>query len=721
MLQRTDARLDFPVLRVSRALRIVAGVMLVLILGVTAQHLFQQRAATIADAGGDLLRLDHVIAEHTSRAVESIDIILHETAVQPQRAAFVESERLQRRIEGAPQLLGIALLDGATRTLTAGVPVGAVEDLLANPPDDGELAVGVPFRRRSGGWCVPLVRRLDGGARLVAFLDLAYFHDFYQAVDPAENGAIVLHRRDGLVLARYPRDDAAVGTSFAGLSLFRDVLAREPAGTAIITAPGETGQRIIAVRTLRPFPLAVSVSASLDSVLAPWHTQAGTIVLTGLAAAAVIGALLLMLASESRRVEALLADSARARAAAESANARLTEQMEERERTEAALRQAQRLEAVGQLTGGVAHDFNNLLTVLLGNIDLIQATTEGSADQGLATRLERMRSAAERGAQLTDQLLAFARRQPLMPRPTSLNAVIAAMTDLVQSAMGGNIRVVLRLQEGLWPALVDTTQIELVILNLAINARDAMAKGGTLTVETANVTLASVEPAGELPTGDYIVVRVSDTGLGMSSEVAAKAFEPFFTTKAPGQGSGLGLSQVYGLARQSGGGVRIDSAPGHGTSVHVYLPRAQSELEGAVHGSRLAAPKVTAGARILLVDDDEAVRVTTAMILESLGYVIETAVGGAAALARLAAPLDTPGFDLLLTDVAMPGMNGPELADRVRALFPTLPIVFFSGYADPDAIAGRQILQRMVRKPFRAIDLAAQIEAALAERTPVTP
>ena len=719
MLQRPRpaSPAQFPVLRVSRALRVVAGVMLVLILGVTVQHLLQQRRAIIADASGDLVRLDMVLAEHTSRAVETIDIILHDLAAVPDRQGAIDSERLQHRVDGAPQLLGIALLDGGGVMLahSAGVPAGAVEDFRARTPyADGALGVGTPFRRASGGWSVPLARRLDGGAgSLVAFLDLGYFHDFYQAVDPTENGAIILHRGDGLVLARYPRDDAAAGTSFAGLDPFRDGQLRGRTTTATITVPGEAGQRIIAVRSLRPFPLAVSVSAAVDSVLAPWHAQAGTILLTGLAAAAVIGALLLMLASESRRVEALLAESARARAAAEQANARLTEQMEERERTEAALRQAQRLEAVGQLTGGVAHDFNNLLTVLLGNIDLIHATTDAAADPGLVTRLDRMRSAAERGAQLTDQLLAFARRQPLMPRPASLNAVITGMTDLVQSAMGGNIRVVLRLQDTPWPALVDTTQIELVILNLAINARDAMPKGGTLTIETANETLTDVEPMGELPVGDYVVVRVADTGLGMSQDVAAKAFEPFFTTKAPGQGSGLGLSQVYGLARQSGGGVRIDSATGRGTIVSVFLPRAGTELDGAERGARLAAPKVTGGARILLVDDDEAVRVTTAMILESLGYVIETSVGGIPALARLE---EGATFDLLLTDVAMPGMNGPELADRVRARFPDFPIVFFSGYADPDAIAGRQILQRMVRKPFRAIDLAAQIEAALAER-----
>jgi signal transduction histidine kinase/ActR/RegA family two-component response regulator len=698
--------------------------MLLLIIGVTIQHLIQQRRATIADAGGDLMRLDQVIAEHTSHAVEAIDAVLQEVAGHPDRQGFIEGEGLRRLIDGTPQLLGLVLTDagGTVLARTARLSPAIIADYLAHRPPAGARMVGSPFRDAEGRWSVPLVRSLDDRAgTLAAFLDLGYFHDFYHAVDPSEEGAIVLHRLDGLVLARYPRAEAAVGTSYASLPLFSDALATgTAAGTTIAEVPGEAGERIIAVRRLHPFPLAISVSASLDSVLTPWQAQAGTILLTGLAAAGVIGALLLMLASESRRVEALLADSARARAAAEAANTRLTEQMDERERTEAALRQAQRLEAVGQLTGGVAHDFNNLLTVLLGNIDLIQATVEG-ADHALATRIERMRSAAERGAQLTDQLLAFARRQPLMARPTSLNVVVAGMNDLVQSAMGGNIRVVLRLQEDPWLALVDTTQIELVILNLAINARDAMAKGGTLTIETANVSLSDVEPDGDLPTGSYVVVRVSDTGIGMSAEVAAKAFEPFFTTKAPGQGSGLGLSQVYGLARQSGGAARIDSAPGRGTCVSVFLPRAANNADGAGRGARPAVPRVSTGARILLVDDDEAVRITTAMILESLGYVIETAIGGVPALDRLGDPPAAPCCDLLLTDVAMPGMNGPELADRVRARFPDLPIVFFSGYADPAAIAGRQILQRMVRKPFRAIDLAAQIEAALAERASAVP
>ena len=587
---------------------------------------------------------------------------------------------------------------------------------------DGGLGmlVSTPLRDGTGAWSVLLGRRInerDGrfAGTVVAALNLAYFTEFHRSVEPSENGVIILHRADGVVLASYPSDGADIGTSYAELPPFKTVLAAEVAGSVMMDGPRDGGRRLVAVRALKLFPLAVSVSASIDSVLAPWRQQAGAILLAGLAAAGTIGALLLMLAGESRRVELLLVESAAARDAAEQANLRLTEQMEERERTELALRQAQRLEAVGQLTGGVAHDFNNLLTVLLGNIDLMQALAPGeaTADPAQHARLERMRIATERGAKLTDQLLAFARRQPLLPRVASLNSVVGGMTDLVQSAAGGNVRLVKQLQQDLWPALVDIAQIELVILNLAINARDAMPKGGTLTIETANITLIPLEATEDLPAGDYVVVRVGDTGVGMTPEVIAKAFEPFFTTKGLGVSSGLGLSQVYGLARQSGGGVRIDSAAGRGTSVSVFLPRAGEGAECSEAGARLMAPMITRGAQVLIVDDDEAVRLTTASILESLGYVIATVESGVAALERIAAGAEV---DLLLTDVAMPGMNGAELADRVRERWPSLPIVFFSGYADPDAIAGRQILQRMVRKPFRAIDMAAQIEAALADR-----
>jgi signal transduction histidine kinase/ActR/RegA family two-component response regulator len=453
----------------------------------------------------------------------------------------------------------------------------------------------------------------------------------------------------------------------------------------------------------------VNVSVGEGNVLEAWRQQTRVFLLAALLACLLIGTLLLMLSRKSRMGELLLAEYRSAKEAAESANAQLLVQMEERERAEAALRQAQRIEAVGQLTGGVAHDFNNLLTVLLGNIDLLQQST--ALDSATSERLERMRAAAERGATLTDQLLAFSRRQPLLPRPVALNEVVEGMLGLLQSAIGGTIRIQTQLNDELWAAMVDPTQIELVILNLAINARDAMPKGGTLTLETANIRLPRPTRDETPPEGDYVMVRVGDNGAGMTDEVKAKAFEPFFTTKGPGEGSGLGLSQVFGLARQSGGGVELESELGVGTSVRVLLPRATGEPDHSL-AQLPGIPAQDVHSTVLLVDDDEAVRSTTGMILEAMGYSVVEADSGREALKCLD---DDPMIDILLTDVAMPGMNGPELARQVRQLRPVLPIVFFSGYADPDAVAGDAIRQRMVRKPFRAAELAAQIEAALAE------
>ena len=259
------------------------------------------------------------------------------------------------------------------------------------------------------------------------------------------------------------------------------------------------------------------------------------------------------------------------------ANRQLIDQIRERESVESTLRQMQRLEAVGQLTSGVAHDFNNLLTVILGNLGFVEKGLDAAGLDGkLSQRLGYMRSAAERGAKLTDQLLSFSRRQRLEPKPLDLNETVVGMRDLLQSTMGGTTRIETRLQRSLWSAMVDPTQLELAVLNLAINARDAMQVGGSLTVATENVLLGPPLCPEEPPTGEYVCVGVSDTGTGMSEDVRAKVFEPFFTTKEIGKGSGLGLSQVLGFAKQSGGGVRIQSRLGEGTSVHIYLPKAEA-------------------------------------------------------------------------------------------------------------------------------------------------
>jgi signal transduction histidine kinase/CheY-like chemotaxis protein len=390
----------------------------------------------------------------------------------------------------------------------------------------------------------------------------------------------------------------------------------------------------------------------------------------------------------------------------ESANRQLAGQIAERERVEAVLSQAQRLEAVGQLTSGVAHDFNNLLMVILGNVRQMQKAASEPVTQ---RRLSMMAQAAERGAQLTAQMLAFSRRQRLEPRVVDLNDTVRGMRDLLQATMGGSIRIDTALQADLWPAMIDPTQIELVILNLAINARDAMEVGGALTVQTSNVTLPAPATPDAPAAGDYVRIAVEDTGSGMTPEVLAKVFEPFFTTKEVGKGSGLGLSQVFGLAKQSGGGVRIDSTPGQGTCVQVYLPRASGLPQAPAADAQGEAAPAPRDLHVLLVDDDSAVREVTAGILQDLGYGVVEAGSGGAALDLLD---HQDQIDLLLLDFAMPGMNGAEVAREVHARRPGLPILFLTGYADTEALAAAGD-DGILRKPFVEKDLAAKLSSVL--------
>jgi PAS domain S-box-containing protein len=395
-------------------------------------------------------------------------------------------------------------------------------------------------------------------------------------------------------------------------------------------------------------------------------------------------------------------------------NRELAEQIEERERVEQTLRQMQRLEAVGQLTSGVAHDFNNLLTVILGNIGFVERNLKAHGVDGkISDRLVQMRAAAERGAKLTAQMLAFSRRQKLEPKTVDLNETVAGMRELLHSTMGGAVRLETVLKPDLWPALVDPTQIELIILNLAINARDAMEVGGGLTVETANVILTEQPTRAEEPgPGDYVLLAVSDTGPGMTPEVLAKAFEPFFTTKEIGKGSGLGLAQVYGFAKQSGGGVRIETRLGEGTTVKVFLPRA-AVLPGAEPErppEPRQAPSVSAGERtVLVMDDDSAVREVTSAMLRELGYRVVEAGSGGAALDILR---EGRHVDILLADYAMPGMNGAEAVRAALELRPGLPVLFITGYADLKAL--REVgEERIIQKPFRDEELSRKVLAAL--------
>jgi signal transduction histidine kinase/CheY-like chemotaxis protein len=377
--------------------------------------------------------------------------------------------------------------------------------------------------------------------------------------------------------------------------------------------------------------------------------------------------------------------------------------------TERRLHQAQKLEAIGQLTGGVAHDFNNMLTVISGTAEILLDQLADRPD--LLSIAKMIDQAAERGADLTRQLLAFARKQPLQPRSIDVNTVVANIKQLLRPTLGEHIEIDLRLDPQVEAALIDPSQLSSALLNLAVNARDAMPAGGALLFETANVTLNDdyAEHHPEVKSGRYVMIAVTDSGAGMAPDVLEKAFEPFFTTKSVGKGTGLGLSMVYGFVKQSGGHIQIYSEPAHGTTIRLYLPRADVDVD--------APPSITAveggNETILLVEDDELVRNFALTQLRGLGYRTIAAADGAAAIAEVRR--GTP-FDLLLTDIIMPGgMNGRELADAVARLRP-VKVLYTSGYTE-NAIMHHGRLDPgvlLLTKPFRRADLARLVRAALA-------
>ena len=398
-------------------------------------------------------------------------------------------------------------------------------------------------------------------------------------------------------------------------------------------------------------------------------------------------------------------------------NNRLQVEIAGRERTEAALHQAQKLQAVGQLAGGIAHDFNNLLATVLGNLELMERRVQqahetwGSSETERLLRLiERAVGAVQRGSQLTSRLLAFSRRQRLAARATDINALLQELITLATSTLGRRVQVVAELNDQLWPAMIDPSQVEAAILNLCLNARDAMPDGGRLTIRTGNLRVPTGRPRGasDLAPGEYVQICIEDTGTGMTPEVKARAFEPFFTTKGPGAGSGLGLSQVYGLARQSGGAVHIDSEPGAGTRVTLSLPRAAAEVPSETEDADPpSAPPVDVAARnelILVVDDDHAVRQVTVEMARDLGFEVAQAAGGEQALALLDKLAPPPR--MILLDYAMPGMNGLQLARALRDRGITAPIALVTGYAElseADVQSGE--LAGLLRKPFTIREL----------------
>ena len=384
------------------------------------------------------------------------------------------------------------------------------------------------------------------------------------------------------------------------------------------------------------------------------------------------------------------------------ANDRLMNEVIERERVQQAMVQFQKMEAVGRLTGGIAHDFNNLLNVVQGSMDLILLM---SKDDVAKQRAEVARRACQRGGKLTSQLLAFSRNQSLDLRPLDVNTLFEGVRELVATSLGSSIRLSFTVDEAVATVMADTNQMEMALLNLAINARDAMDGGGELRFSAGPAR----SPESLLPAGDYVRIAVTDSGEGMPPEVAARVFEPFFTTKGVGKGTGLGLSQVYGMAQQSGGAARILSEQGVGTTVEIWLRAAGGAHEAAPANLPAAAATPRPGVRILVVEDDDFVRESMVESLEALGHTVAQAPDGEAGLRELkrAAP------DLIITDYLMPGITGAELVQRAREELPGVPMIIATGYADMKAI--EQVIgdDMLLRKPFQLAELAATVERAL--------
>ncbi|QFU15512.1 PAS domain S-box protein [Microvirga thermotolerans] len=385
-----------------------------------------------------------------------------------------------------------------------------------------------------------------------------------------------------------------------------------------------------------------------------------------------------------------------------------------RKELEEQLRQSQKMEAIGQLTGGIAHDFNNLLTGIIGSLELLQARIAQGRYEKVARYAEGAIAAAGKAAALTHRLLAFARRQPLDPRPVNVNQLVASMEDLIRRTTGEAIRVEFETQPDLWWTRCDPNQLENALLNLVINARDAMPDGGRLTIATSNVELGERELAaqGDAAPGQYVVLRVTDTGVGMAPDVRDRAFDPFFTTKPLGQGTGLGLSMIYGFAKQSEGHVRIHSEVGEGTTVRIYLPRHDGHVEEESPSGTAEAPRSGTGEVVLVVEDDPTVRSLIVEVLAELGYEALQAHDGPSGLRCLESDRH---IDLLVTDVGLPGLNGRQLADAARQKRPGLKILFITGYAESAALASGFLDpgMEMITKPFAVENLAERIRGMI--------
>jgi two-component system, NtrC family, sensor kinase len=533
------------------------------------------------------------------------------------------------------------------------------------------------------------------GVLEISVLPSNFFH-FFATLAYAEGQQFSLIRNDGLFLARYPMAPPGAPTRLDENSGFRRTIARTPAGGLYTTlSPIDHIERRFAARRLGGTPLYVTTGFSTSVMRSEWLWGMATHLIYGVPVTLFLFFSLFAVLLRTRRLYA---------------------EINRRAAAEEALRQSQKLDAIGHLTGGVAHDFNNLLTIIIGNLEAAQRQLESWTDGAqikLSRRLENAMHGAQRAATLTKRLLAFSRQQPLNPALLDVNRVLNGLSDFLRRALGEDVSLEIVGGGGVWPVEADAAELEAAILNLAVNARDAMLEGGKLTIEASNSYLdeAYCRQNADVQPGQYVQIAVTDTGSGMPKDVIERAFEPFFTTKESGQGTGLGLSQVYGFVKQSGGHVKIYSEAGEGTTIKIYLPRFFGKAS-ATEENAAAPSRSRSGESVLVVEDDTDVRGYVVETLASLGYKVFEAAEAEIALRLLD---ENPSVHLLLTDVVMPGMNGRKLAEEARLRRPDLKILYMTGYSRSAIMhQGRlDIGVDLLQKPISSEQLASAVHKML--------
>ncbi|MCW5697743.1 MAG: response regulator [Bauldia sp.] len=713
------SRGDWPL----RVLLVAAVLVPVLVIALVAVTTYRN---TMDDARGEVERTADLMREHASRVFDTTALVAR--SIEPLITGFTEEEvraaeaainaRLEDLTADYDHLFSTTIIaangDALVSARVYPIPPGtnlaerdyfiAVRDnpglreyvsrVLRIQTPEGEDALFFQVARPR------LTPEGDFDGLIAVSIEPTYFSDVYAQFAGDSDLIAALVRQDGSVLAFHPFSAEIALDEVDPVEEFAALISDSPTAGVVSSFAGN--DILVAFRRVDDRPLYVAVALPLSAVRGDWLRFMGWVLAAAVpATAALIVITLMAMRQGRRRAEAITA---------------LEIESTRRAVAEEQLRQSFKMEAIGQLSGGIAHDFNNLMTAIGGNLELL-ARKLPPGEATLSRYVESSRDAVQRAARLTQRLLAFSRRQPLQPSALSLNTLVSGMSDLLHRSLGDAVSVETVLGAGLWRTFVDPNQLENALLNLAINARDAMPDGGKVTIETANAHLdadyLAREGLHDLKPGQYVLLAVSDTGEGMSRETAARAFDPFFTTKGPGQGTGLGLSMVHGFVKQSGGHIRIYSEVGQGTTIKIYLPRLTDAAAGMASAEAPAqdapAEPEEPGGTILVIEDDDGVLEFERETLASEGYDVLVARDGREAMKIVES--DTP-IDLIVTDVVLPnGMNGRQIADAAKKVRPATPVLFTTGYTT-NAIVHQGRLDEdvvLLSKPFSSQALTSAV------------